>query len=83
MVRVIGKVTIWLCWAVEKIGSAELVGINGGEEMDDCMARFDECNTGTEGSACDRRYKIVDSCAEVKPQVLQFVGLIQMVVIWR
>ena len=52
VVRVVDRVTIRLCWAVEKIGSAKLeadMRINGGEEMDDCMAEFDECNIGTEG----------------------------------
>ena len=31
VVRVVGRVTIELCWAVEKLGGAELVGINGGD----------------------------------------------------
>ena len=46
------------------------MGINGGGETDDCMARFDDCITGTKGfccSACDRRCKSVDSCVGVKP----------------
>ena len=46
------------------------MGINGGGETDDCMAGFDDCNTGTKWfccSACDRRCKTVDSCVGVKP----------------
>ena len=38
VVRVVGRVTTGLSWAVEKIGGAELeadIGINGGEEIDD------------------------------------------------
>ena len=46
------------------------MGINGGGETDDCMAGFDDRNTGIKGFCCsarDRRCKTVASCVGVKP----------------